>query len=705
MKNIAKKLLLLALAAFMIVTALVACNKTPENTPDESDPIEESSSEEPIETEPPVEDTTVFENGAVKYKVVRPQSASKEEIDATTALVKALKEKTGKEVMASDDWVNETLGYTESEFEILIGRTNRKESDKVYSGLRLDDYAVSIVGKKIVIAAYDAQKLNEAVSYFLEKLTDAEGNIQFLAADSMIKKADYEVGEITVGGKELSGFKIVYKGGASENVKNAALAISEKLREYRYNVPVVMDSVEESACEIIVCDTNRGASKEENDKLLSYDYRVYLEGTKLYVLAGTHADAVNGAVEALSAKLEELLKDGSVVLDESNAKAEFFSDVYKTKQLLLNGTDIKEYTVVYAHNDTLSMKLADRFCDVVEKVCGRRLNIVSDSRAYSGDKEIIVGYSSKRLTSAASAVMPYVADIGDNDYLLFGEGDFFFAGGKENQNSALTAAMNILTDAILNVSDPECSEISFDLRNGEKVNGSKYSIMTYNDGDNSYQNIDDRMAIVKEYMPDIICFQETQTPHARGYKSKLGAYDYVLYDNDGTTFNSQPIFWKKDKFDLVDSGIKWLSDTPDKRSKYSDSDYTRSFTYAILKDKETGEEIVIISTHTDYVQSAVVKQTARLMELTAEFRDKPMLILGDFNMRDTSDAYANISKECFMDSGRYVKAPSPATIDFCFVDITKVVPVSYKVIDDHELSKVASDHYPVYTEFYTGFHN
>ena len=206
-------------------------------------------------------------------------------------------------------------------------------------------------------------------------------------------------------------------------------------------------------------------------------------------------------------------------------------------------------------------------------------------------------------------------------------------------------------------------------------------------------------------MPDFICFQETQTLHGKSYKGKLGEYDYVLYDNDGTTYNSQPVFWKKDKFECLDSGIKWLSDTPDVRSKYEDSDYTRSFTYAILKDKTTGEEMVIISTHTDYTVTAVPKQTARLVELVEELalRTRPVLILGDFNMRDNSTAYQNMSNACFIDAGRYLSAANPATIDFIFVDVTKVVPTDYKVINDHELSKQASDHDPVYAEFLLGF--
>jgi endonuclease/exonuclease/phosphatase family metal-dependent hydrolase len=425
-----------------------------------------------------------------------------------------------------------------------------------------------------------------------------------------------------------------------------------------------------------------------------------MEGTKLYILAGSHTDSVSAAADHLIAKLDSLLDGGKIAVTAENVKTDYASDVYKTKQVILNGADIKEYTVVYSNNDKISLKLADLLCDVVEEVCGRRLNLVSDNRAYSGSKEIIIGYS-KRLSGVASAVDNHINKLNENEFLLIGEGDFVYAGGKQDDNVAVVSAVNRLINQLLGVTDPERAEITLGSNAGSAVVGSKYSIMTYNDGDNSYQNIADRMTIVKEYMPDIICFQETQTPHAQRYKNSLQIYDYVLYDNDGTTYNSQPIFWKRDKFELVDSGIKWLSDTPDKRSKFADSEYYRSMTYAILKDKATGEQFVVVNTHLDFAKINA-KQTEKLLELSAGFRDMPMLCLGDFNMRDTDKGYQNMYNECFMDSGRYLEKKDTATIDFCFIDITKIVATNYKVISDHELSKTASDHYPVYTEFVTG---
>ena len=133
MKNITIKLMALLLVSIMALLALVACQPSGPEAPGEETPS--VSETEPEETLPPVEDVVLMENGKTSYKVIRSQSASDYEIKVTGDIVKGFKEKTNVEIFASDDWVNEALGYTESDFEILVGRTARAESELVYSTL------------------------------------------------------------------------------------------------------------------------------------------------------------------------------------------------------------------------------------------------------------------------------------------------------------------------------------------------------------------------------------------------------------------------------------------------------------------------------------------------------------------------------------------------------------------------------------------
>jgi len=235
----------------------------------------------------------------------------------------------------------------------------------------------------------------------------------------------------------------------------------------------------------------------------------------------------------------------------------------------------------------------------------------------------------------------------------------------------------------------------------------RYSVMTYNDGDNATTKVDQISAIIKEYEPDLFGLQEAQAIHAPKYAENLEIYDYVYFDNDGTTYNSQPIYYKRDKFELLASGIKWISDTPNIRSKYDISAYTRSFTYVYLKDKETKEQFLMVNTHIDYVDAANQVQVARIIELTREmYPDTPIFYIADWNMNKTQRGYAvmvengmKATEEFLSDADKKgTMVGSSVAIDFCFVDTKYWKGTGYKVITDHDYSNTASDHYPVITE-------
>ena len=237
----------------------------------------------------------------------------------------------------------------------------------------------------------------------------------------------------------------------------------------------------------------------------------------------------------------------------------------------------------------------------------------------------------------------------------------------------------------------------------------KYSIMSYNDGDNKTTKADQIVAILRDCDPDIFGLQEVQAIHAPKYAKDLGVYDYVYFDNDGTTYNSQPIYYKRDKFELLASGIKWISDTPNFRSKYEISDYTRSFTYAYLKDKATKEQFLVVNSHIDYVGAANVKQVERIVELSRQlYPDTPVFYIADWNMTPTGAGYAKMLEmgcepvESYLPDadlcGTCVGEGRTSTIDFCFVDKRYWKGTAYKVIRDHEYSNTASDHYPIYGE-------
>ena len=121
-----------------------------------------------------------------------------------------------------------------------------------------------------------------------------------------------------------------------------------------------------------------------------------------------------------------------------------------------------------------------------------------------------------------------------------------------------------------------------------------------------------------------------------------------------------PIYFKTDKFNLVDSGTKWLTSTPDLPSQIDGMTTWKGLTYVVLEHKATGEQFVYVNLH--YVIKAEIKadgsdrefvydtdgnkteiwaqelETIYLRAILDDLQNKydlPMFMSGDFNNSDS----------------------------------------------------------------------
>lgn len=171
------------------------------------------------------------------------------------------------------------------------------------------------------------------------------------------------------------------------------------------------------------------------------------------------------------------------------------------------------------------------------------------------------------------------------------------------------------------------------------------------------------------------------------------------------------VYYRKDKFNLIDSGTIWLSETPEKKyTKSFDSKHNRIATWAVLEDKETGIRYTHINTHLDHVlESTRVEQSKVLLNKISELKNETTVICtGDFNTYETAEAYSVMSKSMTdtklvaknSDTGitfhKYgtITEHKDGAIDFIFT--TEGVEVdTYKIIRDTFKGYYPSDHYPV----------
>ena len=156
------------------------------------------------------------------------------------------------------------------------------------------------------------------------------------------------------------------------------------------------------------------------------------------------------------------------------------------------------------------------------------------------------------------------------------------------------------------------------------------------------------MEIIEKYDPDSIGLCEATNDWMNFLRSEMRdrGYAYVGVGRDsgqdsatltGTGNEHTPVFYKKDKFNLLDSGNFWLSTTPDKAGTRSwDSSCTRICTWVVLEEKETGLVYVHLATHLDHVSFEAQYNAVRVIQmkmdgLREKYGDVGMVLSGDFN--------------------------------------------------------------------------
>lgn len=178
------------------------------------------------------------------------------------------------------------------------------------------------------------------------------------------------------------------------------------------------------------------------------------------------------------------------------------------------------------------------------------------------------------------------------------------------------------------------------------------------------------------------------------------------------------ILYKEDKFDLIDWGTFWLTNTPETPSKYGPTvDTNRTCTWALLEDKETGFRYVHMNAHLDWMDMEVNKIQVEMIQNQIERFEAmgyPVFAGGDYNCDEgtasylkmlESDAVADAKKVAekandiatYPSYGDYdVYDPKERPIDYFFITKDKMTVKEYRVVDEKPDGEYISDHFPVF---------
>jgi endonuclease/exonuclease/phosphatase family metal-dependent hydrolase len=158
---------------------------------------------------------------------------------------------------------------------------------------------------------------------------------------------------------------------------------------------------------------------------------------------------------------------------------------------------------------------------------------------------------------------------------------------------------------------------------------------TPKDGINAWPNRKEKVAeVIRSNNVDIAGLQEPWKDQINDLKKLLPEYKWFGWSRDNGKSKGEfvPVFYKKDKFTVLDKGIFWLSDTPEKvGSKGWDVKYPRIVVWARFKDKQKGNEFYFFNTHLGG-ELARLESAKLLRRKIDQMTDGlPVIVTGDFN--------------------------------------------------------------------------
>lgn len=207
------------------------------------------------------------------------------------------------------------------------------------------------------------------------------------------------------------------------------------------------------------------------------------------------------------------------------------------------------------------------------------------------------------------------------------------------------------------------------------------------DSMNNWKYRKDRVAdFVKSQDLDVVGMQEVLYNQLEDLKSRLPEYVEVgVGREDGKTQGEySPLFFKKDRFDLLDSNTFWLSQYPDSIGFIGwDGACTRIATWAKLKDKNSGQIIMAVNTHFDHVGTEARTKSALLIidKIKEIVGERPAVLTGDFNVSEKWDAYQTITNNEFVMKDAFKIAEKKEGVNYTFHDFGRIPADSCEKID------------------------
>lgn len=225
--------------------------------------------------------------------------------------------------------------------------------------------------------------------------------------------------------------------------------------------------------------------------------------------------------------------------------------------------------------------------------------------------------------------------------------------------------------------------------------------------------------MIRDVRPDVIGFQEPRRQQVAYLVEQLPEYGHIEMGRDFGAKDDPGehlmIMYLRERYELLDHGHYWLSETPDEVSQGWDGRCRRVTVWARLRDRATGREFCLFDTHLDHIGKTARLEGARLnVERMRSIAGKrtPQFIVGDMNA--TAGTPGGVCLEPYFKWLKSACEEAPLTdprptyhgfgkakplhIDHIFYRCAE--PLRYQLLDSTGYGvQYLSDHYPIVCTF------
>ncbi|MCI0499987.1 MAG: endonuclease/exonuclease/phosphatase family protein [Planctomycetales bacterium] len=167
--------------------------------------------------------------------------------------------------------------------------------------------------------------------------------------------------------------------------------------------------------------------------------------------------------------------------------------------------------------------------------------------------------------------------------------------------------------------------------------------------------------IFRDHTPDVIGLQEAEEDQVRDIQIALPHYTrYAVGRSDGRLAGETcAIFYRTNRFRLLDSGTFWFSDTPSvPGTKDWGNLWPRICSWVHLAERGTGGAFYVYNVHLDNLSQNSREKSAQLLacQVAARKTRDPFIVMGDFNMELDNPAMRYLQKQG-------IQTPYPRMVD------------------------------------------